>query len=162
MLGALAKITGRRRKILMKTLSATCKGERVVELFEDINLPQDVAVLVVTPEREDERELRSSFGARQKSSSQSFEMTRRTKSGKGGSLMSNQFSKELRAFAEDHKWISDHLESLLNEYAEQWIAVKNRRVIASDVDLMLLREKLADSANTCVEFVTREPLEMLL
>ena len=76
--------------------------------------------------------------------------------------MSNQLSKELRAFAEDHVWVNDHLESLLDKYAEQWIAVKNRRVIASDVDLMLLREKLADSANTCVEFVTREPREMLL
>jgi hypothetical protein len=76
--------------------------------------------------------------------------------------MSNQFSKELRAFAEDHSWVSDHFESLLDKYAEQWIAVKNRRVIASDVDLMRLRENLADPANTCIEFVTREPLEMLL
>jgi hypothetical protein len=76
--------------------------------------------------------------------------------------MSNQFSKELSAFAQDHMWVSDYLESLLDNYAEQWIAVKNRRVIASDVDLMLLREKLADPANTCVEFVTREPLEILL
>ena len=35
------------------------KGERVVELFEDIDLPQDIAVLVVIPEQEDEREVRS-------------------------------------------------------------------------------------------------------
>jgi len=35
----------------MKTLSATYKGERVVELFEDINLPKDIAVLVVIPEQ---------------------------------------------------------------------------------------------------------------
>jgi hypothetical protein len=28
------------------------------------------------------------------------------------SLMSNQFSKELLAFAEDHIWVSEHLESL--------------------------------------------------
>ena len=76
--------------------------------------------------------------------------------------MRNQFSKELHAFAEDHIWVRDHLESLLDKYAEQWIAVKNRRVIASDVDLMLLRKKIADPAHTCIEFVTREPLEMLL
>ena len=37
----------------MKTLSAVCKGERVVELFEDINLPNDIAVLVVVPEEEE-------------------------------------------------------------------------------------------------------------
>ncbi|MFQ5812657.1 MAG: DUF5678 domain-containing protein [Anaerolineae bacterium] len=76
--------------------------------------------------------------------------------------MSNQFSKELHAFAEDHVWVSDYLESLLDKYAEQWIAVKNRRVIASDPDLMSLLGKLADPAHTCIEFVTREPLEMIL
>ena len=43
----------------MKTLSAIYKGQRVVELFEDIDLPKDIVVLVVVPEQEDERELRS-------------------------------------------------------------------------------------------------------
>ncbi len=43
----------------MKTLSAIYKGERVVELFEDIDLPKDIVVLVIIPEQEDERELRS-------------------------------------------------------------------------------------------------------
>lgn len=43
----------------MKTLSAIYKGERVVELPEDIDLPKDIAVLVVVPDQEDERELRS-------------------------------------------------------------------------------------------------------
>ena len=43
----------------MKTLSAIYKGQRVVELFEDINLPKNIVVLVVIPEQEDERELRS-------------------------------------------------------------------------------------------------------
>jgi hypothetical protein len=43
----------------MKTLSAVYKGQRVVELFEDIDLPKDIVVLVVVPEQEDERELRS-------------------------------------------------------------------------------------------------------
>lgn len=76
--------------------------------------------------------------------------------------MSNQFNKQLRAFADDHTWVSDQLESLLDKYAEQWIAVKNRRVIASDPNLMSLLGKLADPAHTCIEFVTREPLEMIL
>lgn len=76
--------------------------------------------------------------------------------------MSSQLSKELRAFAEDHIWVSEHLESLLEEYAEQWIAVRNRQVIASDVDLMHLRKKIPEPAHTCIEFVTHEPLEMLL
>jgi hypothetical protein len=42
----------------MKAFSAIYKGNRVVELFEDIDLPKDIEVLVVIPEQEDERKLR--------------------------------------------------------------------------------------------------------
>jgi hypothetical protein len=41
----------------MKTFSAVYKGDRVVELLEDIDLPKDIEVLVVIPEQEDEKEL---------------------------------------------------------------------------------------------------------
>jgi len=61
-----------------------------------------------------------------------------------------------------HEWISDHLELLLSQYAEQWVAVQGGQVIASDPDLTTLQRKLADPAHTCIEFVTREPLEMIL
>lgn len=44
----------------MKTLSAIYKGERVVELPEDIDLPKDMGMLVVVPEEEElPSELRS-------------------------------------------------------------------------------------------------------
>ena len=43
----------------MKTFSAVYKGDRVVQLLEDVDLPEDVQVLVVVPEQEDERESRS-------------------------------------------------------------------------------------------------------
>jgi len=43
----------------MKIFSAVYKGDRVVELLEDIDLPKDIEVLVVIPEQEDEKELRS-------------------------------------------------------------------------------------------------------
>jgi len=43
----------------MKALSAIYKGNRVVELLEDISLPEDIEVLVIIPEqRDDERILR--------------------------------------------------------------------------------------------------------
>ncbi len=76
--------------------------------------------------------------------------------------MNNQLTKELRAFEEDHVWVSERLELLLSQYADQWIAVKGGQVIASDPELAALQEQLADPARTCVEFVTREPLEMIL
>ncbi len=75
--------------------------------------------------------------------------------------MSYQSSEELHAFAEDHVCVSDHFESLLDQNAEQWAVVKNRRVIASYVDRMRQRQKLAGPARTHSQLVTRERLEML-
>ena len=43
----------------MKTLSAIYKGNRIVELLEDIDLLEDMEVLVVIPEPDDERALHS-------------------------------------------------------------------------------------------------------
>jgi hypothetical protein len=82
---------------------------------------------------------------------------------KGGwSKMNSQLINELLAFEADHIWISENLETLLAVYPDQWIAVKNGQVLASDPDLAGLLSKLPDPAHTCVEFITREPLEMVL
>ena len=43
----------------MKTFSAVYKGDRLVELLEDIDLPEDIEVLVIIPGQEDEEELRN-------------------------------------------------------------------------------------------------------
>ena len=42
----------------MKALSAIYKGNRVVELLEDVSLPEDMEVLVIIPEQDEERILR--------------------------------------------------------------------------------------------------------
>ncbi|MEW6203139.1 MAG: DUF5678 domain-containing protein [bacterium] len=76
--------------------------------------------------------------------------------------MKGQLTKELLAFESDHAWINENLETLLAQYNDQWIGVKNGQVIASAPDLADLLSKLADPAHTCVEFITREPLEMVL
>ena len=44
----------------MKTLSAIYKGNRTVQLSEDLDLPDNARVLVVIPEK-DEDELRADF-----------------------------------------------------------------------------------------------------
>jgi hypothetical protein len=76
--------------------------------------------------------------------------------------MKEQLTDELLAFEADHAWVNENLKTLLEQYADQWIAVKNGQVIASDPDLAGLLSKLSDPAHTCVEFITREPLEMVL
>ena len=76
--------------------------------------------------------------------------------------MDDQLSLQLQTFEADHVWISKNMEALLAQYADLWIAVKNNYVIASAAELADLLGKLADPAYTCVEFITREPLEMVL
>jgi hypothetical protein len=70
--------------------------------------------------------------------------------------------KELDAFEADQQWISENWKVLLRQYGEQWVAVKKGRVIASDPEYRGLLSKVADPAHTCIEFVTLEPLEMIL
>jgi hypothetical protein len=69
---------------------------------------------------------------------------------------------QLRAFEADHVWVSDNFRTLINQYSEQWIAVKNGQVIASDPDFSGLVAKLPDPSHTCVEFITGEPLEIIM
>ncbi len=76
--------------------------------------------------------------------------------------MNNPMTNVLLAFEADRMWINENLETLLGQYADQWIAVKNGQVLASNPDLTGLRSQLSDPAHTCVEFITREPLEMVL
>ena len=68
----------------------------------------------------------------------------------------------LATFEEDHLWVHQNMESLAADYADQWIAVRDGRVIASDPDLEALRAKIEDPSHTCVEYVTREPMEMIV
>lgn len=76
--------------------------------------------------------------------------------------MAEQLSDELLTFEIDHVWINENMRSLLAKYSDQWIAVKAGQVIGSNPDLAKLLQKLPDPAHTCVEFITSEPLEMVL
>ena len=69
---------------------------------------------------------------------------------------------KLLAFEEDRVWISKNWETLLEKYPEEWIAVKENKVIARDPDLSRLLSKLSDPSHTCIEFITREPIETIL
>ena len=43
----------------MKTLSAVYRGNRMVELSDNLDIPKDTAVLVVIPDEDDEIEMHS-------------------------------------------------------------------------------------------------------
>ena len=76
--------------------------------------------------------------------------------------METQLTQKLLSFASDHLWIHENRDVLLRQYSNQWIGVKSGQVIASDPDLTRLLSRLSDPAYTCVEFMTGEPLEMVL
>jgi ABC-type hemin transport system ATPase subunit len=76
--------------------------------------------------------------------------------------MATELASMIREFEADHAWISDNLTALMARYEDQWIAVKNGRVIASSPDLDVLISTIPDPPRTCVEFITRDPLEMVL
>ncbi len=76
--------------------------------------------------------------------------------------MGNQQIKELLSIQNDYVWLNENFDKLVKNYTDQWIAIKNSIVIASDPDFNGLLSKLTDSAHTVVEFVTREPLGMIL
>jgi|SRR5712691_9656004 hypothetical protein len=79
-----------------------------------------------------------------------------------GMKMNGPPSRELLRFTADHQWIEENRKALLKQYPDQWIAVKDGLVIASDPELSSLRSRLSDPAHTSVEFLNREPLEMIV
>jgi hypothetical protein len=81
---------------------------------------------------------------------------------KEGGFMFKQLTSKLLEFEADYLWINDNLKDLLKQYTNQWIAVKNGKIIANDPDLDILISKLENPAYTCVEFITSEPLRMVL
>jgi hypothetical protein len=88
--------------------------------------------------------------------------TKRSANRKSKLVPRTETGRILEQFADDHVWIAHNREKLLAQYGEQWIAVENGKVIANDPDVHGLRKKLARPAFTCVEFLSHEPLEMLI
>lgn len=76
--------------------------------------------------------------------------------------MEEAILKKLSDFMSSHEWLAANMNSLITRYPDQWIAVSGGDVVASDADLDSLLSKIEDPAHTCVEFITREPLEMVL
>jgi hypothetical protein len=76
--------------------------------------------------------------------------------------METSVTDDLRRLAADHLWIEANRDTLMSQYADQWIAVKDGQIIASNPDFSVLIAQLPDPPHTCVEFLGREPIEMIL
>jgi len=76
--------------------------------------------------------------------------------------MEREITDRLRSFEADYVWANENKGTLLKDFNDQWIAVKDKKVIASDPDLNLLLSKISDPSHTYIELITSEPLEMIL
>ena len=77
-------------------------------------------------------------------------------------MMTSHAVYSLQDFEKDHLWTHAHRRKLLSGYKNRWVAIRNQKVIDSDKDIKLLCSRIEDPGNTCVEYVTDEPLEMIL
>lgn len=77
-------------------------------------------------------------------------------------METNKTVYSLQDFENDHLWTQGHRKKLLSAYKNKWAAVRNQKVIDSDKDLKALCLRLEDPGNTFVEYLTNEPLEMIL
>lgn len=76
--------------------------------------------------------------------------------------MPNKAVYSLQDFQKDHLWTQAHRRELLAVYKYKWVAIHNQMVIDSDKDIKMLCSRLKDPGNTYLEYVTDEPLEMIL
>jgi len=61
--------------------------------------------------------------------------------------------------AENRHWVGEHYGQLLARYPEQWIAVQNHRVIASDPSVDALLERVPESLDICIELMIKDSEE---
>lgn len=69
--------------------------------------------------------------------------------------------------ANNREWVDTNYERLTKEYVNRWVAVLDRSVIDSDIDLQKLskrlRGKLKDRyAELAIEYVTKKPIVLVL
>jgi len=78
----------------------------------------------------------------------------------------SQLVQRLKKAEENRAWLETHWEELVQSYQDQWIAVHNGRVIASDADQARLFAKLRrdypDFQLNAVELITSAPLDVII
>ncbi len=72
---------------------------------------------------------------------------------------------ELKSFGEDSRWLRENKDDLRKEYKNQFVAVKDKDVIAADADLKKLVEKLRkdgiDTSSIVIEFISEKPIRVI-
>lgn len=81
-------------------------------------------------------------------------------------LDEKRVNKSMMSFMKNKKWADENHDFLKKKYANSYIAVENKKIIASDEDLHSLHEKLKDMkkdiAYILIELVYSEDIKLLL
>jgi len=74
--------------------------------------------------------------------------------------------KSLKEFESNQHWLQAHYQEVLEEHKDQFVAVWRNSVIDSDSDLDALSDRVhkrvSGAKGVYIEFVTDQPLEMIL
>ncbi|TAL57590.1 MAG: hypothetical protein EPN86_01720 [Nanoarchaeota archaeon] len=74
-------------------------------------------------------------------------------------MMSNEAANMLEQFTASLRWFNQNQQRLTKEYGDQYIAVKNNKIIANDEKLekifAKLNEKKIDPSRTFIKFVSK-------
>ncbi len=76
-------------------------------------------------------------------------------------MRTKRFTKRKDSLEAEYVWIKEHVDELVRQYNDQWVAVKNRRVIASADEIMEVLSRVPDRSETCIEFISRRPRSVL-
>ena len=72
---------------------------------------------------------------------------------------------ELKSFENDSRWLRKNKNELRKEYKNQFVAVKDKDVIAAGADLKKLMQKLRkegiDTASIVIEFIPEKPVRVI-
>lgn len=74
--------------------------------------------------------------------------------------------KSLKEFESNQRWLQTHYQEILETHRNRFVAVWRNRVLDSDQDLDALsarvRKKVSGAKGIYIEFMTDQPLEMIL
>jgi hypothetical protein len=82
------------------------------------------------------------------------------------SILLSQQKKDFHRFEANIKWFQDNYKMLKKEYAGEYVAIDEKKVLMHDKDartlIKALREQYKDIGPIVIEFVTKEKMELIL
>jgi len=77
-----------------------------------------------------------------------------------------EYIKEMTEFKNNQNWFMKNFDNILKKYSDMFVAVWHQSVLDVDIDLKSLQKRVCEktkrAGSVYVEYVTDEPLELIL